>query len=273
MKFTKTINLLTLALGLLVSGELLAHVNFVPSTLKGERMYYENTSAFLRLNTSHGCGHGPDPRTPLEAITLVFPNGTDSIITEGASLGDIADGNGKTVSINDIAFTTERDGTLHGANAIMTGRVNQDPSFEMISIPTGPVPEYYSHGSRTEANRAVQWEGANISDRLYKTVEVRANFPKLKGCVTKLRVYMPAISYCSKGTSDGWYREPTPSVPAEGTSVGYSPYVDVMRDLESNPLDESCNGESTEAEAYPSENDLESYLLPCGGNITKNCQQ
>lgn len=272
MKFKKTINLLTIALGLLVSGELLAHVNFVPSTLKGERIYYENTSAYLKLNTSHGCGHGPDPRTALEAITLVFPNGTDSIIKEGATLQEIAAGNGKTVSITDIAFTAERDGTLHGANAIMTGRVNQDPSFKMISIPTGPVPEYYSHGSRTEANRAIQWQGGNISDRLYKTVEFRADFPKLKGCVAKLRVYMPAISYCAKGTSDGWYREPSPSVAAEHTSVGYSPYVDVLRDLESNPLDESCSGDSTEAEAYPSEVDLETYLLLCNDNLTHNCK-
>ena len=273
MKFTKTINLFSLMVGLLVSGDILAHVNFAPSTLKGERIYYENTSAFLKLNTSHGCGHGPDPRTALEAITVVFPNGTDSLIKEGKSLQEIGGGMYETRVITDIASTFERDGTEHGANAIMTGRANQDPSFEMISIPTGPVPEYYSHGSRTEANRAIQWQGGNISDRLYKTVEFSANFPKLKGCVAKLRVYMPSISYCANGTSDGWYREPTPSVSAEHTTVGYSPYVDVLRDLESNPLGTSCEGESTEAEAYPSETDLEAYLLSCEGNLTHNCKQ
>ena len=273
MKFKKTIKLYSLTIGLLVSGDILAHVNFVPSTLKGERIYYENTSAYLRVNTSHGCGHGADPRTALEAITLVFPNASDSLINVGKSLQAIGEGEFNSKTITDIAYTFEGDGTEHGANAIMTGRVNQDPSFEMISIPTGPVPEYYSHGSRTEANRAIQWEGSNISDRLYKSVEFKADFPKLKGCVTKLRVYMPAISYCAKGTSDGWYREPTPSVAAEHTSVGYSPYVDVLRDLESNPLAEACGGNSLEAEAYPSVTDLESYLLPCEGNLTHNCKK
>lgn len=197
-------------------------------------------------------------------MLLVFPNGTDSIIKEGASLQEISNGNFNTVSINDIAFTAERDGTLHGANAIMTGRVDKHPNFESITIHRGPVPEYYSHGSRTEANRAIQWEGGNVSDMLYAALEFRADFPKLKGCVGKLRVYMPAISYCAKGTSDGWFREPTPSVSAEHTSVGYSPYVDVIRDFDSNPLPESCNGVSTEAEAYPSVNDLEAYLIPWG---------
>lgn len=219
-----------------------AHANFVPKdnidSYSG-REYQEGSSAYLSLSIAHGCNSMDGSKSyKTKHVVAIFPN---------------------DVNMQGIAYTKDRSGNHYGANGIMSIRPQTDSNWRFISNPKATVNEYYSHGVKTEDVSAIQWIGGDIPSDFFAGLTLRAQFPYLEECVSKLRVYIPTIQYCAAGHIKGWLRSPTHSMPEHLISPGYAPYIDVIR-AENNPIDPTCT-KAIEEEAYPSDERIEKSLL------------
>jgi hypothetical protein len=103
----------------------------------------------------------------------------------------------------------------------------------------------------------------------YDRLQIRVNLPRLTGCATTLRVFVPAVQYCTDGYKIAWIREETPMFhTGEKTRVtappGEAPFVAsfiVKRNPETNPLPAAC-GAGLEAEGpYPTPEEIDQYLV------------
>lgn len=233
----KPILVISLFGAVVASGDLMAHANFIPKDnldVYTGRSYQEGTAAYVQLNLAHGCG---DYAT--RDVVATMPTSVD---------------------LSGIAYTTDQEGNRYGGNALMGIKPSVDGDWRKIDVSTGEVSSYYNHGVKHEDVWYISWRRGKVPNSMYENLEFKADLPKLEGCVAKLRVYIPIVQYCEKGYVEAWVREPTPSLPEAVISPGYAPYIEVLRDLEANPLAADCNG-GVDAEAYPSTDDIEAGLL------------
>ena len=222
----------------------LAHANFVPKDnldFYNGRDYQEGSTAYLSLNLSHGCSNADGSKSfPTRHAVAIMPNDKD---------------------LEGIAFTKSHSGDRYGANGLMSVRPEASANWKIIKNPKAPVGEYYSHGLKNEDVGAIQWIAGHVPPDFYSSVNFRAQVPYLEGCVSKLKVHIPTVQYCSAGHVKAWFKEATPSMPEHVVSTGYAPYINVIR-AEGNALAPECGEEGLEKEVYPSVEHIEKGLLP-----------
>ena len=99
-------------------------------------------------------------------------------------------------------------------------------------------------------------------------MEIKTKFPKIDpaSCVGSLKIKVPAIQYCKRGYKIAWIgtegssRFPFGSDnPKLRLTETFTASFKVVRDLEKNPLPESCGGEATEEEIRPSDADIDAF--------------
>ena len=220
----------------------LAHANFIPKDnldMYSGRDYKEGSSAFLSLNLSHGCSNADGETFATKHAVAIMPNDQ---------------------SLAGIAFTKDRMGNRYGANGVMSVRPEADANWKRIEAPKATVGEYYSHGLKTEDIAAIQWKRGNIPANFYASVNFRVALPYLESCVSKIKVQIPTVQYCTSGYIKAWIKEPTPSMPTDVISTGYAPYFNIVR-ADNNPLGDECGGVGTEEEVYPSTDQIENNLI------------
>ncbi len=217
------------------------HANTVPNntldTFNG-RQYQEGSTAFIKINLSHGCKNSTGEALATKHTTAIFPNSVD---------------------LSGITYTADRKGNHYSGNALMGIKPAVDSNWESIQRLKGSVPAYYNHGSKSTDTRAVHWIDGYVADDMYANLEFKAKLPKLSGCYSKLRVFIPVVQYCTNEVKKAWLREATPSFNSDIISAGYAPYIDVIRDTKNNPYPAECSGHK-EAEAYPSVDAIEAFL-------------
>jgi uncharacterized protein YcnI len=223
-----------------ISGNLFAHASIQVKDTQDEysgRMYKENSSGLFSLHLSHGCTDATTGKTfATKHASMVFPNAED---------------------LSGIAATFDSAGVEFAGNALMGIKPRVDADWDKIKIKTGTVPTYQNHGANSMDVRGIHWKDGNVPNEMYDNLEVKASFPTLRGCVTKLRVFMPSIQVCENGQVLTWMQHATEAFPdAEG---GSAPYIDIVRDQSRNPLPAGCSGGET-AEVYPSADDIDKYL-------------
>ena len=243
MKTTQLKFIFTAAISVLIADTAIAHANFVPKDnldFYSGRDYKEGSTAYLSLNLSHGCSNSDGTKTyATRHAVAIMPN--DS-------------------SLEGIGFTKDHSGNHYNANGLMSVKPEASANWKRIKNPKVTVAEYYSHGARTEDVGAIQWKGGNVPADFYSSVNFRASLPLLESCVSKLKVYIPTVQYCTGGHVKAWLKEATPSMPANVVSTGYAPYINVIR-ADNNPLGAECDGVGTEEEVYPSTEHIEKGLL------------
>jgi hypothetical protein len=238
------------------------------------RSYKEGSSATLSLVIGHGCTQSGESYST-RMVTALFPNGLDP-------------------DLGGIAYTT--DGTTkHEGNAVFGIKPEVDYHWKEIQPITSNVPTYYSHGAKTTDVRAVHWRWGYIPDNFMGKVKVSVNFPKFEPntCYNKIKVFIPIVQYCAADSGHqedhawkrdrlkkknihrvyAWIKEPTSMFPADTVvAPGYSAYLDIVRDLTTNPLPATCGGAGQTVELYPSAADIDTYLpffdgqLPVSGS-------
>ena len=230
------------ALSIGMADAALAHANFVPKDnldFYNGRDYQEGRTADLSINLSHGCSNADRTKSfPTQHAVAIMPN---------------------DISLDGIAFTKNHSGDHYGASGVMSVKPEANANWKRIKVNKGPVAEYYSHGLRSEDATAIQWLSGNIPADFYANINFRATLPYLESCVSKIKVHIPTIQYCSAGYVKAWIKEPTPSMPEDVISTGYAPYFNIIR-AENNPLAPEC-GEGTAEEIYPSTEHIEKGLL------------
>jgi hypothetical protein len=213
------------------------------------RDYEEGTSQFLDVLLPHDCSNDAGDHFPTEHVSIMIPNGAN--IDPGVSV------------------TIDDQGNPQGANVMMGSKASVNANWQEVRILRGPVAPYYSGGLQMEDVRAVHWIGGLVDNDHYDRLQIRASLPMLTGCAITLRVFVPAVQYCTDGYKIAWIREETPMFQTgEKTQVtappSEAPFVAsfiVKRNLETNPLPAAC-GAGLEAEGpYPTPAEIDQYLV------------
>ena len=235
---------------MIISGNAMAHTTVMSKntpTDYSSRDELEGTTGLNNFSIPHGCDG-----QPVRSMSIVFPNGADNVVERSDT--------GESVSLTDHITGNPVMGASPAVNSL----------FKKINILTGTVPSFTSHGEeKAEDTRAFVYTGGTLKDGFTGLIPWRATFPTFKSdsCATALTVYIAIANYCTKSTSedkndraDIWIGRLTEKFDDEDVvSVGFWPYLKVVRDLESNPLPEDC-GEGYEIGVYPSDEAIDEFL-------------
>ncbi|MBM4055995.1 MAG: hypothetical protein FJ264_15290 [Planctomycetes bacterium] len=265
LKRKRYLSIVTVFGAMLISGNVMAHTTVMSKNTPdnySSRDELEGTTSLNHFSIPHGCAG-----QPVKAQSVVFPNGADSI-AERSDTGD-------SVTLADH---------IEG-NPIMGAKPAVNSLFKKVEKLTGTVPAFTSHGSETtEDTRAFVYTKGKLEDGYLGLLPWTATFPTFKSdsCVTALTVYIAIANYCTKSTdeddddrADIWMGRTTEKFDDEDVvSVDFWPYLKIVRDLETNPIDESC-GEGFEISVYPSDEAIDEYLpvdgyWPAKSNGDKN---
>lgn len=225
----------------------MAHLNIAQEDAiavgEGSREYKAGGSAFLNVNISHDCTGADGKHFPTTGVALLMPNGAN-----------VAD-----------TYTSDRSGNSYGANAVMGIKQRASAIFNNTKVVKGPVESFYSHGEKTEDVRVLYWMNGKIDNDQYENLEFKAGFPKIdpESCVTKIKMYFPAVQYCKNGYKTAWIKtaDSVFGMGDEKTRVTdtYAAYATVVR---TTGLPKSCEdkGEAVEVEVMPSVEEINMYL-------------
>lgn len=230
-----------------------AHLNIAAEDVfaVGEepRDYIEGKSAFIKINAVEGCKDAEGNKYNTTDLIAILPN----------SSGALSDN-----------FVMSSRGTEYDANAVMFTRARINSNWKKVDAVKGPVDSYFK--DRTEGVRAIKWLRGNVSPEQYDNLEFRTRLPNIKStsCVSKLRVEIPAISYCKNGYVRAWIgTEGTTRFPADSDKLQleeeYELYFNVVRDVENNPYPETCEKDEegnvlpVEESARPSDAAIDLY--------------
>lgn len=255
MNRTKTLFVIGMAT-IAIAGNAMAHTTVLKKNTPddwGSRNELEGSSSSISAFTiPHGCS-SPDRilgPSPVRAQSAVWPNGENAIAIN-QDTGDT------------VVLANEIDG-----NAVMSPKPVQDHNiFKKIYVAKGSVPTFFSHGAKTEDVRAFHYKGGKLDVDLLGVVPYRVSYPRFKesSCAAKMRVNIAIANYCTKSSSkdnraDIWIGDLTGKFnDPDVVSVGFWPHVMVVRDLENNPLPESCADGYT-LEVTPSDESIDEYL-------------
>jgi uncharacterized protein YcnI len=236
---------------LIITGNAAAHIGIARENVfslgEGTREYKEGSSASLGIQLPHDCSNADGDHFPTTDVVVIFPNAEN---------------------LSADFLTTERDGTIHGANAMMGIKARVSATWKKVNIVKGAVGSYYNHGVKTEGVRAIKWLRGNVDNDHYDNLEIKTSFPKIdsESCVGSLKIKVPSIQYCKRGYAIAWIGTEgselfpllDPPNPKVRLTEGFTASFRVVRDLENNPLPEGC-GEPTELEVRPSDADIDAF--------------
>ncbi|NOU23420.1 MAG: hypothetical protein HOO93_16855 [Methyloglobulus sp.] len=303
MLIRKSLIALAVAASAFASGNAMAHANMAAKDwyiTKDGRSYIEGSSAKLSLNVSHSCpvpsGVTPAPLGWGTVITAVlFPNGENSEVYDldlDSKTLAVLTKNASALPLTDVLYTTDGKGGNFAGNALMGTKPERDNDWLEIIPKKGTVPTYYNYGPNSQDVRAIHWHGGKVPNELFEDLQFRTSFPKFKpeSCVTKIRVFLPAVQYCSDNLNftampdvkivneDAWLWAPIPGVFDKVAAPGYAPYIDIDRDVRANPLPKSCRHDQKHKRyaklrvtdkvigIYPSQDDIEHFLMHMGNH-------
>ncbi len=209
----------------------------------------EGTTSLNHFSIPHGC----DGRA-IRAQSVVFPNSADAIAEDSDT--------GASVDLADHII----------GNPVMGAKPAVNSLFDKVKKVEGPVPAFVSHGrEKTEDTRSFAFTKGKLEDGYLGLTPWRATFPKFKpnSCATALTVYIAIANYCTKSRdeydddrADIWIGRLTEKFDdSDVVSLGWWPYLRVVRDLGNNPI--SC-GEGFEIDVYPSDKAIDEFLPIAG---------
>lgn len=251
----KQVREIIMLMALVISTDVIAHTTIVKKNTPdgyATRSELEGSSGVLNfLSIPHGCAApGSAAAQPVRAQSVVFPNGE----FVAAVRGDNAEL---------LVLSEEIEG-----NAIMSPKPVQDYNiYKKINVKNGRVPLFVSHGEKTTDVRAFHYTEGRLETYLLGLVPFRSSFPKFKSasCANSLRINIAIANYCTHSARRGnradiWIGHLTKRFDDPGVvSVDFWPYINVIRDLENNPLPSDC-GKGYEIIVTPSDQTIDQYL-------------
>jgi len=236
---------------LVIAGNAAAHIGIARENVfavgDAPREYKEGSSASLDIQLPHDCSNENGDHFPTTDTVVIFPN-AENLSTD--------------------FMTTDSDGGIHGANAMMGIKARVSANWKKVKIVKGTVGSYYNHGVKTEGARAIKWLRGKVDNDHYDNLEIKTSFPKIapESCVSSLKIEIPSIQYCKKGYAIAWIGTEgselfpllDPPNPKVRLTEGFTASFKVVRDLENNPLPEACE-EPMEEVVRPSDADIDAF--------------
>jgi hypothetical protein len=277
MKFSIKAAIPLAILTMVVSGDALAHATYVQKddyVTPDGRSYLEGRNSQLDLNLSHGCGVG----TGTVITPVIFPNGTDNEVYDLKLVRNPT--NHRTLDVSGEPIPSKEILSNVLDKAALTGikpRVDKGDWGQIAIKKDGSVV------------RAIHWHEGWVPDDFYERNNFVATFAAFKpdSCVTKVRVYIPSIQYCTTKTGtfaglDAWLWKPiagqsgnNEALSKSPTDLGRAAYIDIDRDLKNNKPSKKCGSDDDQGETkngwkgkvigiYPTEEDIKHYLIHSG---------
>jgi hypothetical protein len=233
-----------------IAGNAAAHIGIARENVfslgDGAREYLEGSSASLGIQLPHDCKNENDEHFPTTDVVVIFPNAEN---------------------LSSNFMTTDRDGGVFGANAMMGVKARVSASWKKVHIVKRDV-ETYGSRNKTEDVRAVKWLRGMVDNDHYDNLEIKTSFPKINpaSCVGSLKIQVPAIQYCKRGYAIAWIGTENsqlfplldPPNPKVRLTETFTASFKVVRNLETNPLPDGC-GEPTEEVVRPSDADIDTF--------------
>ncbi|CAH9017692.1 hypothetical protein [Candidatus Nitrosacidococcus sp. I8] len=276
-------------IGLLVlSQTAIAHTTIKEGSIEGTTLYTADV-------INHGCVSGTNPKIPVIAESVVFPNGSDSVATVLSNSGDaeqpidinsVIEGGALTIIPTGIqdknvfnVHTVQTDslGNVRGFQYLSNSSSNTrafNYSIPTLTIPPGPQSVTgLPASSATTNNAAPQGQEGELQLDLVGVIPFKlagVSF-QASSCATQLNIRIGIVDWCTQGTDDQrndiWIGHTTSVFNetdriATGT-LGYWPTLTITRDLAKNPLPESCGGGQIVA-VEPSDDAIDTYLPMSG---------
>jgi len=145
-----------------IAGNATAHIGIARENVfalgDGPREYLEGSSASLGIQLPHDCSNANGDHFATTDVVVIFPNGEN---------------------LSSDFMTTERDGTIHGANSMMGIKARVSASWKKVYMVKGEIDPYYSHGIKTEDVRAIKWLRGMVDNDHYDNLEIKTKFPKI----------------------------------------------------------------------------------------------
>ncbi len=233
-----------------IAGNTVAHIGIARENVfalgDGPREYLEGSSASLGVQLPHDCSNADGEHFATTDVVVIFPNAEN---------------------LNSDFMTTNRDGDIFAANAMMGVKARVSASWKKVYIVKGDVETYGSRG-KTEDSRAIKWLRGMVDNDHYDNLEIKTSFPKInpESCVGSLKIQVPAIQYCKNGYAIAWIGTAgselfpllDPPNPKVRLTENFTASFKVIRNLETNPLPEECL-EPTEEVVRPSDADIDAF--------------
>lgn len=233
-----------------IAGNAAAHIGIARENVfalgDSPREYLEGSSASLGIQLPHDCSNADGEHFATTDVVVIFPN-ADNLSSD--------------------FITTNRDGDIFAANAMMGIKARVSSSWKTVQTIKGDV-EPYGSRQKTEDVRAIKWLRGLVDNDHYDNLELKTSFPKInpESCVGSLKIQVPAIQYCKRDYAIAWIGTSNsalfplldPPNPKVRLTENFTASFKVVRNLETNPLPESCN-EATEEVVRPSDADIDAY--------------
>jgi len=232
------------------AGNALAHIGIARENVfslgDASREYIEGSSASLGIQLPHDCRNAAGEHFPTTDVVVIFPN---------------------AVNLSNDFITTDRNGGVFAANAMMGIKARVSASWEKVQVVKGDVDTYGRRDSSTDT-RAIKWLEGKVDNDHYDNLEIKTSFPKIDpaSCVGSLKIEVPAIQYCKKGYSIAWIGTSNsqlfplldPADPKVRLTENFTASFRVVRDVANNPYPASC-GEPVEEVVRPSDADIDTF--------------
>jgi hypothetical protein len=260
-----------------------------PTTGSLVREYVEGAAHEFHLDVNHSCEYRnydmiKAKPMPTNAVLAILPSAPieafDVLSATNPDGTPVLKANGKAGLRVDTSMTV--------ADVFWSNFTDQTDGVTKIIVPTGPlynlrtatnldfkIKSYwenigtYGHHGRPQIDSvsAAYWYGGNLNEEQYGDLEFRANIAKLKGCVAKVTVVVPAIQICGKA-----YTSFSSHPQMYGTN-DFAPSFVVVRNPLANPYPAECATDTSKqlkVTVHPKPSQMQKYfnLTRLPGNRT-----
>ena len=207
----------------------------------------EGTGGILgNVRISHGCNG-----QTVKAMSLVLPNGVDSVATDKATSAEVDLVEHLTGPV--IRMTPVQDKDVFRKTRAKEGVVNNVGS------------------GATEGIRAIHYKDGLLEEGSIGRIPFDAAFPRFNenSCAASVQVNIAIANYCTRSHKDEdradiWIGHFTqlfddPAVVVQ-SPPGFWPQLRVVRDLENNPLPAGCPADGIHLAVSPASHEIDRYL-------------
>lgn len=235
----------------------------IPNKDQFEAYYQEWVDAYIYFNMAHACAHvenETDIRSTQTAVVL--PTAPNAVLVRNL------DGPYDFKKLNSFRELGSANAWALKAEVKPMGVSGLDHYYKFYSEPN---PTYF-----TPAN-AIVWVGDGVPDSGMANFGAMIGLPRIpkSSCVKEVDYFFATAQFCPKATGTNpenalntfamsWLLGATKNWPEElqgGAPWQWAPYVRMLRDLKTKPLDPGC-GAGEVVSVYPGQADIDRFLKP-----------